>query len=119
MLGFPANGWAVVAVMSTSRLRVGIAVHGVIMWRLMVIDAFSSPAAGVASSGSMRACQQGRSSSLVSPYMAPKVCSVFSNRALSTNSGEQPRGMARAGIVWGASGFSLTNSINGGIPHVA
>ena len=47
MLGFPANGWAVVAVMSTSRLRVGIAVHGVIMWRLMVIDAFSSPAAGV------------------------------------------------------------------------
>nr|XP_038946235.1 nucleoside diphosphate kinase 7 isoform X1 [Rattus norvegicus] len=38
----------------------------------MVIDAFSSPTAGIASSGSMKAGQQGRSCGLISPYLAPK-----------------------------------------------
>lgn len=71
------------AAMSTSCLQVGIAICGFIMWRLMVIDAFSSPAAGVASAGSMIAGQQGRGSSLVSPYLAPKVRSVFSNKSLT------------------------------------
>lgn len=53
---------------------------------------------------------------LTPPYLASIKYSDFRDTVLSTNSCEQPRGIARAGTVWGS---GAEDSSKGGTPHLA
>lgn len=84
------------------------------------IDGFSPPVACVAPASTRKASQQGRifqvSSKLISLCPTTRMCGVFTNIALLSSYGGQPRAMAGPCVVWVVCG---ANNLKGDIPDLA